>query len=287
MPSTREIRRRIRSVRNTAQITKAMELVAASRMRRAQQRVLASRPYAERMRTMLADLSALTMSAEPGAFPLLTVRPVQRVMMIMITPDRGLCGSLPSNIIRRSARFMLDEIGVPVSLVAIGRRGRDFMRRSGRAIEAEFTAIGDAPAMIDLSPVTRIAIDDYTAGKVDAVYVLYTRFFTTLNQRPDLLKVLPVEPPAESTGSYREFIFEPNPAGVLNHLLPRFVEVQIYQAVLDAIASEQSARMVAMRNATDNANQLIKDLTLTYNKVRQANITKEILEISGGAEALK
>lgn len=287
MPSTREIRRRIRSVRNTAQITKAMELVAASRMRRAQQRVLASRPYAERMRAMLADLSSLTRNVEAGAFPLLTARPLQRAMVIMITPDRGLCGSLPSNIIRRSVRFVLDEIGVPISLVTIGRKGRDFMRRGGRDIAAEFTQLGDTPSMFDLSPVSRIAIDDYVSGRVDAVYVIYTRFFNTLNQRPELLKVLPVEAPTETSGNYRDFIFEPSPEAVLNHLLPRFVEVQIYQAVLDSIASEHSARMVAMRNATDNANQLIKDLTLTYNKARQASITKEILEIAGGAEALK
>lgn len=287
MPSTREIRRRIRSVRSTAQITKAMELVAAARMRRAQQRVLSSRPYAERMRAMLADLAQITGSAESAAYPLLAVRPVQRVMVILITPDRGLCGSLPSNIIRRATRFILDDAGVPAPLVTVGRKGRDFMRRFGREIVAEFTNLGDAPTFLDITPISRIAIDDYENGRVDAVYVIYTRFISTLQQRPAVLKVLPVEAPSEPSGQYSDFIFEPSPRDVLNELLPRFVEVQIYQALLDAIASEQSARMVAMRNATDNANDLIKELTLTYNKVRQANITKEILEIAAGSDALK
>jgi F-type H+-transporting ATPase subunit gamma len=274
-------------VRNTAQITKAMELVAGARMRRAQQRVLASRPYAERMRLMLADLSALTRGGDVAAYPLLASRPVQRAQVILITPDRGLCGSLPSNIIRRTVRFMLDEVGVPVPLVTVGRKGRDFMRRYGREIEAEFTNLGDAPSFLDIGPIARIAMDDYIQGRVDAVYLIYTRFISTLSQRPEVIKILPVEPPAEAAGVYRDFIFEPSPDQVLNYLLPRFIEVQIYQAILEAIASEQSARMVAMRNATDNARQLIKDLTLTYNKARQAGITKEILEIAAGANALE
>lgn len=286
MPSTREIRRRIRSVKSTAQITKAMELVAASRMRRAQQRVLASRPYAERMRLMLADLSALTRSEEAARFPLLASRPLQRAQVILITPDRGLAGALPTNMIRRAVRFILDEVGAPVSLVTVGRKGRDFMIRSGRQIEAEFTAIGESPTLLDLRPITQIAISDYEKGAVDAVYVIYPRFINTLSQRPEVLQVLPVQAPAEPTGQYTDFIFEPDPRVVLNSLLPRFVEIQIYQAVLDSIASEQSARMVAMRNATDNAKQLISDLTLTYNKVRQAGITTEILEIAAGASAL-
>jgi F-type H+-transporting ATPase subunit gamma len=287
VPSTREIRRRIRSVRNTAQITKAMELVAAARMRRAQQRVLASRPYAERMRAMLADLAQLAQGSVDGAYPLLASRPVRRAQVILITPDRGLCGSLPSNIIRRATRFVLDEAGAPTQFVTVGRKGRDFMRRYGREIEAEFIGLGDAPGYLDIAPITRIAIDDFERGAVDAVYLVYARFISTLAQRPEVIKVLPVEPPREPSGRYSEFIFEPSPQQVLNYLLPRFVEVQIYQAVLDSIASEQSARMVAMRNATDNANGLIKDLTLTYNKVRQAGITKEILEIAAGANALQ
>jgi F-type H+-transporting ATPase subunit gamma len=287
VPSTREIRRRIRSVRSTAQITKAMELVAAARMRRAQQRVLASRPYAERMRDMLADLSQIAAGGAESEYPLLASRPVQRAEVILITPDRGLCGSLPSNIMRRATRFMLDEANAATPMVTVGRKGRDFMRRYGREIAAEFIGIGDAPSFLDIAPISRVAMDDFIGGRVDAVYVVYSRFISTLQQRPEVLKVLPVEPPAEASGRYSEFIFEPSPRQVLNYLLPRFVEVQIYQAILDSIASEQSARMVAMRNATDNANSLIKDLTLTYNKVRQANITKEILEIAGGAAALQ
>ncbi|MCC6626097.1 MAG: ATP synthase F1 subunit gamma, partial [Chloroflexi bacterium] len=263
MPSTREIRRRIRGVRSTAQITKAMEMVAAARMRRAQQRVLSSRPYADRMRLMLADLAQLARGDEGLQFPLLAQRPVRRAGVILITPDRGLCGSLPSNVVRRATRFLLDEAGAPCVLTAVGRKGRDFMRRYGRDIAAEFTGISDAPTMLDIAPMARVAMDDFTGGAVDAVYVIYTRFISTLQQRPEVLKVLPIEPPSEASGVYTDFIFEPSPAEVLGQLLPRFVEVQIYQALLDAIASEQSARMVAMRNATDNANSLIKDLTLT------------------------
>jgi F-type H+-transporting ATPase subunit gamma len=236
---------------------------------------------------MLADLAQLATGETAASYPLLAVRPVQRVQLILITPDRGLCGSLPSNVIRRATRFMLDEAGAPTQSVAVGRKGRDFLRRYGREIEAEFTNIGDSPSFLDIAPISRIAMQDFISGAVDAVYLVYTRFISTLQQRPEVVKILPVEAPSEPSGHYSEFIFEPSPPEVLNFLLPRFVEVQVYQAVLDSIASEQSARMVAMRNATDNANGLIKDLTLTYNKVRQANITKEILEIAAGANALQ
>jgi F-type H+-transporting ATPase subunit gamma len=235
---------------------------------------------------MLADLASMAGSDQANDYPLLAKRPIRRAGVILITPDRGLCGSLNANIIRRAVRFVLDEAGVPTPIVTVGRKGRDFMRRYGRDIEAEFTALGDSPSYLEISPISRIAIQDYISGAVDAVYVIYTRFISTLSQRPEIVKVLPVEAPAEASGIYREFIIEPNPRDVLNYLLPRFVEVQIYQAILDSIASEQSARMVAMRNATDNANGLIKDLTLTYNKVRQAGITNEILEIAAGANAL-
>jgi F-type H+-transporting ATPase subunit gamma len=264
-----------------------MELVAGARMRRAQMRVLSSRPYAERMRYMLADLAQLATGDEGAQYPLLAHRPVQRVALLLITPDRGLCGSLPSNVIRRATRFLLDEANAPTTLVTVGRKGRDFMRRANRDITAEFTGMGDAPTILDIVPQTRVVMDDFISGKVDAVYIVYTRFISTLQQRPELLKLLPIEPPSEPSGVYTDFIFEPSPRAVLDELLPRFVEVQVYQAMLDAIASEHSARMVAMRNATDNANSLIKDLTLTYNKVRQSNITKEILEIAAGAAALQ
>ncbi len=309
MASTREIRRRITSVKNVAQITKAMETVAASRMRRAQQAVLATRPYASKMLEIIRNL-AERVSGEVDTLPLLEQRPVKNVGVVMVTADKGLAGSLNSNLIRRTTRFMIDEATVPVSLVAVGKKGRDYMIRYGRNVVAEFTGLGDKPKLADVTGIARAVMDEYIAGRVDAVYLIYTDFINTLTQRPVVLKLLPIEahnPESVAAGpiisraatadtaeagsndkaSSTDYIYEPDPNTVLRALLPRFVEVLIYQAVLENVASEQSAKLVAMRNATENAKDLIQDLTLTYNKVRQANITKELSEITGGAAALK
>lgn len=283
MPSTREIRRRIRSVRNMSQVTKAMEMVAASRMRRAQQRVLASRPYADLMREMMADLAAQPLGAEP-LHPLLVRRPVRNVGLVVVSPNRGLCGSLPANLMRTVATYMLQHKETPTRSIAVGRKGRDWLARYARNLDAEFTGLGDQPSYMETTPIARVVIDEYERGDVDEVYLVYTRFINTLNQRPEMRKLLPVEP--GENANRLEYIYEPSPGAVLSELLPRYVEVQIYQTILEAIASEQSARMVAMRNATDNAKDLVKELTLTYNKVRQANITREVAEISAGAAAL-
>lgn len=284
MATIREIRRRIKSVQNTAKVTKAMEMVAASKMRRAQERTIAARPYAEKMQQVLADLSAQYRFGE-DVHPLLQKREVNRIALIHITPDRGLCGGLVANINRSVAGFILEQ-NVLITTVVVGRKGRDFMIRSGQEVRAEFTQLGDRPSIVDIQPITHIVIDDYTNGLIDEVYVSYTRFVNTMNQRPVLWRLLPVEPTAIEPGQNVEYIYEPSPAEVLAELLPRFVEKELYHVILEAIASEQSARMVAMRSATDNAKEIVEELTLTYNKVRQEMITKELLDIVGGVAAL-
>ena len=282
MANIRLIRRRIRTIQNTAKITKAMEMIATSKMRRAQERVLAGRPYAEKIRQVLADLAA---QSEGAVHPLLERREVNRVAVIHFTADRGLCGGFNTNMNRATASFILEQ-AAPTVLITIGRRGRDFMLRYGREVRAEFTGISDRPSLLDTLPISRIVIDDYSQGFVDLVYLAYSQFITTMTQRPVLQQLLPVEPARVDRGYEIEYIYEPSPKVVLAQLLPRFVEMQVYHALLESIASEQSARMVAMRNASENANELIQDLTLMYNKVRQEMITKELLDITGGAEAL-
>ena len=284
MPDIRSIRRQIKGVQNIAKITRAMEMVAASKMKRAQERGLAGRPYAERIRQVIADLAALP-EAGRVLHPLLELRPVSKVAIVHITPDRGLCGGLVANLNRTTASFILEQ-DVPVTLSCIGRKGVDFMRRHGCDIRAEFTGLSDQPGLLDTLPISRIIIDDYTNGLIDLVYLGYAQFVSTLVQRPVLKQVLPVEPAAIPTEQNVDYIYEPGPAGVLDQLLPRFVEMQVYQAIVESIASEQSARMVAMRNATDNASELLQDLTLVYNKARQESITRDLLDITGGAAAL-
>ena len=284
MATIRDIRRRIKSVQNTAKVTKAMEMVAASKMRRAQERTIAARPYAEKMQQVLADLAAQH-SSDEEIHPLLVQRPVNRIALIHITPDRGLCGGLVASVNRSAASFILEQ-QVPVSAVVVGRKGRDFLVRSGQEVRAEFTNLGDRPSVVDLQPIAHIVIDDYANGLIDEVHISYTQFINTVNQQPVLWRLLPIEPAAIEPGQNVEYIYEPSPSEVLAQLLPRFVEKELYHVILESIASEQSARMVAMRNATDNAKEVIEDLTLTYNKARQEMITKELLDITGGAVAL-
>jgi F-type H+-transporting ATPase subunit gamma len=261
-----------------------MEMVATSKMRRAQERGLAGRPYAEKIYQVIADLSALPAGASE-LHPLLKKRPVEKIAIVHITPDRGFCGGLNANLNRLSVNFILEQTA-QVSLITVGRKGRDFMRRYSRHIRAEFTSLGDSPTLLDTVPISRIIIDDYTGGLVDKVYIAYARFASTMVQKPIIRQVLPVEPAQIPRAQNVEYIYEPGPAAVLGGLLPRFVEMELYHAVLQSIASEQSARMVAMRNATENANELIQDLTLMYNKARQEAVTAELLDISGGAAAL-
>ncbi|MSQ12737.1 MAG: ATP synthase F1 subunit gamma [Dehalococcoidia bacterium] len=282
MPSLRQIRRRIRSVQNTGKLTKAMELVAAAKMRRAQQSVLASRPYATKMRELLANLAAMPADDPSEIHPLLRRRPVQKVEVIQITPDRGMCGGLVGNVNRRTVSFML-ESQAQATVVTAGRKGRDFMVRLNRNVRASFIDLGDRPRLTDTTPISRIAIDDFSSGSCDAVYLAYTEFVNTAVQRPVVRQLLPVQPaqlpPSQLTG----YIYEPRSLELMGALLPRIVEMQVYQAVLESNASEQSARMVAMRSASDNARDLARELTLQANKARQASITSELLDIIGGS----
>jgi F-type H+-transporting ATPase subunit gamma len=283
MPSLRDIRRRIRSVQNTRKITKAMELVAASKLRRAQERVAAARPYSEAITSVMAEL----MRREPEyKHPYLQVREVRKRVLILVTTDRGLCGALNSNNNRLALRE-INDAAVPVSVVTIGRKGRDIMRRLRKDLIADVSGLSDRPTMGDVLPAIRVAMEQYERGEADRVDVVFARFVNTSRQEATLRRVLPVDPPSGAAPVAADFIYEPEPKDVLDALLPRYVESLVYQAVLENVASEQAAKMVAMRNATDNATEFIGVLTLTANKVRQATITTELMEIVGGAAALE
>ena len=284
MINPRILRRRIRSIESTAKITRAMEMIATAKMRRTQEQALAGRPYSEKISQVIADLAILSRIGD-GNYPLLEKREEKRIAIVYITTDRGLCGGLNANLNRLIGQFVLEQ-SIPVTFVTVGRKGRSFIRRSGLDIRAEFSGISDRPTMLETLPVSRVVIDDYSSGYIDLVYLAYPRFVSTMEQQPTMEVLLPVEPPEVPPTQRGEYIWEPDPSAVLNQLLPRYVEMQVYHAILELIASEQSARMVAMRNASDNAKDVIEDLTLTLNKVRQETITKEICDISGGAEAL-
>ena len=286
MPSVRDIRRRIRSVDNTAKVTNAMSLIAASKMRRAQTAVLEGRPYSVKIQEVISHLAAQPVEDDAGDQPLLVVRPVEKATVLMISPDRGLCGGLHANLNRRVGQFILEQ-QVPVQAIAVGRKGRDFMTRTNQDLKATFTDLGETPHLIDTQAISHIIIDSYSAGEADEVYLAYTRYVSTMSQEPVIEKLLPITP-AELTSAERAgYIYEPGSLAVLQDLLPRFVEMQVYHAILESIASEQSARMVAMRAATDNASELSGELTLTMNKLRQESITNELLDLIGGQMALE
>jgi F-type H+-transporting ATPase subunit gamma len=284
MPSVRDIRRRIRSVSNTAKITKAMSMIAASKMRRAQEMALQGRPYSERLRALLSNLAAQR-PEEEDVHPLLRRREPNNVTVVLITPDRGLTGGLHSKINRATGQFLLGQ-SAKTRLVTMGRKGRDFMVRTGQEVQAVLTDLGDRPSLLDVTPAASIVIDDYTNGRVDAVYMAYADFVSMVVQRPVLQPLLPVVPAELRSQDAVGYIYEPTSDAVLSELLPRFVELELYHAVLESVASEQSARMVAMRSATDNANEMVVDLTLEMNKARQETITNELLDIVGGAAAV-
>jgi len=283
MPSERELRRRLRSIRNIRQVTQAMQTVAASRMRRAQTAVAASRPYEERLRTVLNDLGPY---ADPEFEPLLARRPVKRVLVVLVTSDRGLVGAMNTNLLRATLRFI--QTKPAVSWLAVGRKGIAAVRRVRGSAVAEFQGLGDRPTSTDTGVISRVLRDEFTSANVDEVHLAFTRFVNTLRQVPTIRRILPLVPEEEDIDELPplQYIFEPDPATVLNAILPRLIDVTVYQSVLESIASEQSARMVAMRNATENAGELIDELQLASNKARQSKITKEMLEIASGAEAL-
>ena len=286
MPSTREIRRRIRSVKNIAKVTKAMETVSAAKMRKAQQQVLATRPYAERSWVVLTHLARLR--SEGVEQPLLKQRDVKKVALLLITGDRGLAGAYNANILRKAFDQIEDweGAGIDVNVVTVGRKGRDLMLRHGPPLRAEFTGLSSRPSSNDIAPVAGILLEDFMEEQFDAVYMAYTKFVTTLRQEPTLMQLLPIVPDESLPEVATDYIFEPDPQTILTEVLRGLTELQILQAVYESIASEESARMVAMRNATDAANDLIGELTLSYNKARQEGITKELLDIVGGASAL-
>ncbi len=300
MATAREIKKRIRSIKNISQITRALEAVSASRVRRAQARVLASRAFAEKAWEILLNIQNMSTGGVP-LHPLLTAREdVKQVMVVLITSDRGLAGAYNANIIRMAQRFAM-RLNKPVRYVTVGRKGRDSLVRVGANVVAEFSYLPAEPKMADISPIARLAIDEFLSGTVDDVFIAYTDFINTLTQRPTVLRWLPLMPYRTEDRVMAEFVkdvpmvsdtrsdyeYEPDASAILEEIVPRFTELQLYQALLESQASEHSARMVAMRNASDNAVQLTADLTLEYNKARQAAITSEILDIVGGASALQ
>ena len=286
MPNVRDLKRRIRSVGNTSKVTNAMSLIAASKMRRAQTAVTQGRPFAEKIQEVIAHLAAQPSEEATAAHTLLQVRPVQRVGILVISPDRGLCGGLHGNLNRRVAQFILDQSS-PTRVIVVGRKGRDFMVRYGQDVQAVFTDMGERPVLADTTAISHLLIDAYSEGEVDEVYLGYTKYVSIMSQQPVVERLLPVMP-AELTAVERVgYIYEPDNLMVLGSLLPRFVEMEVYHALLESIASEQSARMVAMRSATDNAKELMDDLTLVMNKLRQDSITNELLDLVGGQIALE
>ena len=286
MASVRDLRRRIRSVQNTGKVTNAMSLVAASKMRRAQMAVTQGRPYAEKIQEIISHLAAQPSEEGGAANSLLHERPVQRTGILVISPDRGLCGGLVSNLNRAVGQFVLDQ-AAPSRMFVVGKKARDFTVRTSQDVKAVFTDMGESPAQADTMAVSHMVIDAYAEGEVDEVYLAYTRFVSTLSQVATVERLLPVTPAALTAPERVGYIYEPDHLTVLENLLPRFVEMEVYHALLESIASEQSARMVAMRAATDNANGLVDDLTLVMNRLRQDSITNELLDLVGGMIALE
>ena len=286
MATEREIRRRIRSVQSTGKVTNAMSLIAASKMRRAQTAVTQGRPYAEKIQEVIAHLAAQPDGETAAVHPLLQVRTAQRIGVLVISPDRGLCGGMHANLNRSVAQFILGQ-PVPARVIVVGRKGRDFMVRYGQDVKAVFTDLAERPVLAYILAISHLVVDSYTEGEVDEVYLAYTRYVSIMSQQPVIEKLLPVTP-ADLTAPERVgYIYEPDNLMVLGSLLPRFVEMEVYHALLESIASEQSARMVAMRNASDNANGLVDDLTLVMNKLRQDTITNQLLDLVGGQIALE
>ncbi|NQW23826.1 MAG: ATP synthase F1 subunit gamma [SAR202 cluster bacterium] len=281
MASVSDIKRRIRSVDNTGKVTGAMSLIAASKMRRAQNSVLEGRPYSQKIREVIAHLAAQPSDEEAGAQPLLDVRTVEKTTVLMISPDRGLCGGMNANLTRRVGQF-ISQHETPVQAITIGRKARDFMARTNQDLKATFTDLGETPLLIDTHAMSHMIIDSYSSGDTDEVYLAYTRYISTMIQEVAIEKLLPIAPAELTSAESVGYIYEPSNLAVLQNLLPRFIEMQVYHAILESIASEQSARMVAMRAATDNAHELSGDLTLVMNKLRQESITNELLDLMGG-----
>jgi F-type H+-transporting ATPase subunit gamma len=287
LPSVRDLRGRIRAIKNTQKITKAMQVVAATKLRRAQAAVQGTRPYAEKMVEVLQTTAAL---ATEYRHPFLERREGRRAVMILVTADRGLAGAVNTNTIRAAARHVNQNHPDHPRWVTLGRKGRDFLIRYRRDVIADASGLPDRPPLHNILPAVTVALEEYLEGRADTVILAYARWISTLRQEAVVRTLVPVEIPEreeELTGPAADYIYEPDPEAVLDALLPRYVETQVYQAVLENQASFYSAQMIAMQNATNAAGDFIKSLTLTMNKVRQATITTELMEIVSGAEALR
>ena len=281
MPSLIDIRRRIRSVKSTQQITRAMKLVSSAKLRRAQDRVLAARPYSAILARLLADVARAARSDERLTHPLLAERPERRIQLILITADRGLAGAFNSNLIKAAQQFLAEHEGQPIEMETIGRKGRDFFRKRRATLSGEHVGATEKVTYPYVAEIARQVMARFAAGEIDAVYLLYNEFKSIMTQRLVVARILPVAVPVE--GDPIEYIYEQSPAELLAKLLPRYVEIAIYQALLESGAAQQAARMTAMDAATTNASDMIERLTLYMNRVRQASITKEIIEVVSGA----
>ncbi len=285
MPTLQDIRRRLRSVRTTRQMTRAMKVVAASRLRRAQERIFNARPYAREMMALLQNVAA---RAPEESHPLLARRPIQRALLVVVTADRGLCGAFNANLIRAAEAHLSQAGAAEVSLLAVGRKGRDAFRRRGLALAGEWINLFRKLEFADAKDIARELMELYTRRSVDAVDVLYNEFKSILTQRVQTERFLPIAPLARQEGEpLGDYIYEQPPRQILQSLLPRYVEIEIYRVLLESQAAEHAARMTAMDSATNNAEELIDTLTLTMNRLRQAAITKEIIEVVSGADALR
>ncbi len=302
MATAREVKRRMKSIKNIRQVTRALEAVSASKVRRATTAVLSSRGYTDKAYEMLISIAS-SASAGMALHPLLDVpkKQPETITILLITSDRGTAGAYNSNIIR-VARHFAAKMGLPVRWVAVGRKGRDILLRAKQNVVAEFSYLPPRPVLADIRPIAQVVIDDYLAGRTDEVFIAYTNFITTLTQRPVIQRLLPLTPmdtknlpgmdylktvTVSTEGRGQQYEYEPDAQAILEEIVPKFTVMVIYQSYLEALASEHSARMVAMHNATDNAGTLIDALQLAYNKARQAGITGEILDIVGGVEALR
>jgi F-type H+-transporting ATPase subunit gamma len=286
MANLRDIRKRIASVKNTQKITKAMKMVAAAKLRRAEEAIKAARPFSEKMRDVLMSLAT---RIDPAVHPLLEVKPVKKALLIQITADRGLCGAFNASLNRRSEAFIkeMKEKGVEVELINVGRKGNDYFRRRQVPIVEKFTNVMSKISFELAGNVVAIATEKFTTGEYQEVYVIYNSFRTAVTQILTLRRLLPVTPEQEGWTRRREYLYEPSEEDLLEEILPRYVQVQVYTGLLDSVASEHGARMTAMEAATTNAEEMCNKLTLKLNRLRQESITTELMEIVGGAEALK
>jgi len=287
MATLRDIQRRIRSVQSTQKITRAMKLVAAAKLRRAQERILAARPYAGKMAELLGNLVSGADGADGPVHPLLEQREGPRRQIVIITADKGLAGAFNSNIIRRSVEFLRTSNTTEVTLVVVGRKARDFFRRRPWKVKRDMVGFWDRLAYSHATELADYFMQQYLEGEVDEVYLIYNEFRSVAVQRPVRQQLLPIPRGEENTGEQVDYIYEPSPEAILGDLLPRHVRMQVFRALMESLAGEYGARMTAMEAATKNAKEMIEVLTIQYNKARQEKITKELLDIVGGAEALK